>query len=81
MGPKFAAYEEHGVSEYWVLDRKRWRIGFYRREEGGELVEEFAAGEEIIRSRAVAGFWVKRAWLKALLEVAGALAEIVPSVS
>ncbi len=65
VGPKFAAYEAHGVEEYWVLDPQTLAHRFYRRESGGgELFVEFAAsGEERIESRAVPGFWLRRAWL------------------
>jgi hypothetical protein len=34
---------------------------FFRRE--GELMVEFAHGEEIIRSKVVEGFWMRRSWL------------------
>ena len=61
VGPKFAAYEEHGVEEYWVLDPQTLDHRFYRRE-GGYLTE-FAEGGEIIRSGVVAGFLLRREWL------------------
>ncbi len=61
VGPKFAAYEEHGVLEYWVLDPLTLDHRFYKRE--GELLVAFAEDEEIIRSTAVAGFRMRRSWL------------------
>jgi Uma2 family endonuclease len=78
VGPKFAAYEEHGVKEYWVLDPQTQAHRFYRRE--GELLVEFAHGEEIIRAATIEGFWIRRSWLNsgALSEVAGCLEEILP---
>ena len=77
VGPKFAAYEEHGGNEYWVLDPETLAHRFYRRE--GELLEEFATGEDVILSRAIVSFWVRREWLNpaALPEVTGALAEVI----
>jgi Uma2 family endonuclease len=77
VGPKFAAYEEHGVQEYWVLDPQTLAHRFYRRE--GELLVEFAQGADVIRAQSVAGFWLRRAWLNpdALPEVAPCLEEIL----
>ena len=63
VGPKFATYEEHGVREYWVLDPQTNAHRFYALE--GELLTEFAQGEEWIVSREIAGFRVRRDWLNA----------------
>ena len=76
VGPKFAAYEEHGTQEYWILDPPGSRAHrFYRRE--GELLVEFAHGDELIRAATIPGFWMKRSWLipDGLPEVAGCLDE------
>ncbi len=61
VGPKFSAYEEHGVQEYWVLDPHELEHRFYARE--GEFLVEFGRGESRIESRSLPGFRVERAWL------------------
>lgn len=63
VGPKFAAYEEHGVREYWVLDPHTAAHRFYALE--GEVLTEFAHAEEWIASREIPGFRVRRSWLNA----------------
>ncbi len=63
VGPKFAAYEEHGVREYWVLDPQTAAHRLYALD--GEVLTEFAQGEEWIASGEIAGFRVRREWLNA----------------
>lgn len=76
VGPKFAEYECAGVREYWVLDPATLAHRFYRRQ--GEILVEFAAGESVIRSEVVPGFWMERAWLDPdhLPKIAEALAQL-----
>ncbi len=61
VGPKFTAYEDHGVQEYWILDPQTLRHRFYALED--EVFVEFAAQGEWIESRIIPGFKVARAWL------------------
>ena len=58
---KFAAYEERGAQEYWILDPDHLEHHFYRRQ--GELLVEYAVAEGRITSQVITGFWVERTWL------------------
>ena len=65
-GAKFAAYESHGVQEYWIIDPIAADHRFYRRNATTALLEEFATqNSPLIESRALPGFWLKREWLAA----------------
>ena len=61
VGVKFTAYEQHGIREYWVLDPQTMAHRFYALE--GDIFVEFGHGDELIRSRVIPGFYLRRAWL------------------
>ncbi len=61
LGPKFAAYEEHGVEEYWIFDPIARQHRFHRREE--EFFVEITPRKGRIDSKVIPGFWLKPAWL------------------
>jgi len=63
IAAKFAAYEQHGVQECWLLDAAKTRPRFYRL--AGRKLEEFASHGEKIASATIPGFWVRRDWLDA----------------
>ncbi len=58
---KFTVYEEHGVKEYWLLDPEHLRHRFYTQRSG--FLVEYGAGEQVIHSKALDGFWLRRSWL------------------
>lgn len=60
---KFAAYEQHGAQELWLLDAAKAQPRFFRR--AGKRLEEFASHGEKIASATIPGFWVRREWLDA----------------
>jgi hypothetical protein len=76
-GRKFAAYELHGVQEYWILDPEKPEHHFFRRE--GDMLAEFGIGADRIDSVSIHGFWIKRSWLdpEKLPSVSRCLAEIL----
>lgn len=79
-GEKFYEYEEAGIPEYWLLDPQVKRAEFYQLGEAAQY--QLATLDEVgrYRSREVAGFWLKVAWLwqeplpptdEALMEIGG----------
>src|SRR5262249_43518077 len=56
-------YEKAGVREYWIVDPKRQEATFYILDENGRYQREPLTSEGVYRSRVVAGFFLRTAWL------------------
>jgi Uma2 family endonuclease len=61
LGPKFSAYEEHGVHEYWTLDPESLAHRFHFR--NGDYLEAEDPVDGWIHSRVIPGFKVRVEWL------------------
>ncbi len=80
-GEKFYEYQEGGVGEYWLIDPDTRRVDFYQLDSDGIYQPVSPDADGIYRSRAMAGLWVRVAWLwqeplpdvsKVMLEIDGA---------
>ncbi len=62
---KFDEYEAAGVPEYWIIDNRpeRQRAYFYQLNEAGQYRSITLDAEDVYRSRVLASFWLKVAWL------------------
>lgn len=76
LGPKFSAYEEHGVEEYWTLDPVTLEHRFHFRND--EYLEAAEPVDGWVASRVIPGFRVHLDWLNpaALPAPADCLAEM-----
>jgi Uma2 family endonuclease len=61
-GEKFNEYDEGGVREYWIVDSARRRADFYRRDRGA-LRAVVADDDNVYRSIAIKGLWIRTEWL------------------
>jgi len=59
---KFREYEEGGVREYWLIDPLEGRAHFFALEEGRYRPLPVGA-DGAVRSRVLAGLWLKPEWL------------------
>ena len=85
-GDKYYEYEEAGVPEYWLIDPQRNQIEFYELGQNGQYKLTVAGAEDVYRSKALPGFWVKIEWLlsdplpsplRVVAEIAGADPDLV----
>lgn len=61
LGPKFSAYEEHGVMEYWTLDPETLAHRFHFR--SGDYLEAAEPSDGWVSSRVIPEFKVRAEWL------------------
>lgn len=59
---KFAEYQEAGVGEYWMVDKRQRRIEAFGLGEHGTHVP-LPCEEGVLRSSVVPGFWIRVEWL------------------
>ncbi len=59
---KFAEYQAAGVGEYWIIDPKTVSLDAYALGAEGRY-EPLPIEDGILRSRVVAGFWIRVEWL------------------
>lgn len=63
-GDKFYEYETGGVPEYWLIDPQREQIELYQLREDTRQYQLVQPDEDdVYRSEAVPGFWLKASWL------------------
>lgn len=62
-GDKYYEYEQGGVGEYWLLDPQRKRAEFYQRDKAGLYLAVPPDEDNVYRSKAITGLWLKPAWL------------------
>jgi Uma2 family endonuclease len=58
---KYLEYEANGVREYWIIDPLSRQAEFYVLRDGKYVAMEVKEG--VIRSKTLAGFWLKLEWL------------------
>lgn len=62
-GEKYFEYEQGGVPEYWIIDPLRQHAEFYRRGKDGIYHLQAVGRDDIYRSAALPGLWLKVEWL------------------
>lgn len=60
---KFSEYEEAGAPEYWLIDPGREQAEFYRLNARGRYDRAAIGPDDVYRSQAVPGFWLRVDWL------------------
>lgn len=59
---KFSEYQNGGVREYWLIDPEQEKAEFFALSEKG-LFEPLPLETGVVRSRVMAGLWLKPEWL------------------
>jgi Uma2 family endonuclease len=62
-GEKFEEYREAGIPEYWLLDPRIEQAEFFQLDDRSRYQLAAVDAEGIYRSRALAGLWLRTAWL------------------
>ncbi len=75
-GDKFTEYEAAGIPEYWLIDPDREQADFYQIDSQGHYRSMQTGEQDVYRSRAIPGLWLRVQWLWEIPPILDALREI-----